>query len=174
MISSGHSSWLAQNLGIWFHNRGCHLPRFELASAECSILCLLLNMCSRCSAARCQTELLAVTWTGSPTASPKSLAKLASSRHPEHGQRLAGYVGNPYLIALRQRFSVPISTGGAKSAPSPPRPAAWRGSRRQGIDCVRYFAYAKFVIFEGHWIDSKRLQRLWSAVSLAGSDLRTG
>src|SRR5437660_8714510 len=93
MISSRHSSWLAQNLGIWFHNRGCRLPRFELASAECSILCLLLNMCSRCSAARCQTELLAVTWTGSPTASPKSLAKLASSRHPEHGQRLAGYVG---------------------------------------------------------------------------------
>src|ERR1700675_3189647 len=52
-------------------------------------------MCSRCSAARSQTELLAVTWTGSPTASPKSLAKLASSRHPEHGQRLAGYVGHP-------------------------------------------------------------------------------
>ena len=23
MISSGHSSWLAENLGIWFHNRGC-------------------------------------------------------------------------------------------------------------------------------------------------------
>src|SRR6266851_4347105 len=100
MISSGHSSWLAQNLGIWFHNRGCHLPRFELASAECSILCLLLNMCSRCSAARCQTELLAVTWTGSPTASPKSLAKLASSRHPEHGQRLAGYVRKPEVTRL--------------------------------------------------------------------------
>src|SRR5258708_4949717 len=94
MISSGHLSWLAQNLAIWFRNRGCRLPHFELASAECSILCLLLNMCSKRSAARCQTELLAVAWTGSPTASPKSLAKLASSRHPEHGQRLTGYVGN--------------------------------------------------------------------------------
>src|SRR6266849_6113232 len=83
--------------------------------------------------------------------------------------------GRPYAQYFPEaRLSVPISTGGAKSAPSPPRPAAWRGSRRQGIDCVRYFAYAKFVIFEGHWIDSKRLQRLWSAVSLAGSDLRTG
>ena len=29
MISSGHSSWLAQNLGIWFRNRGCRLPPFE-------------------------------------------------------------------------------------------------------------------------------------------------
>src|SRR5271167_5232019 len=96
MISSGSLSWLAQNLGIWFRNRECRLPHFELASAECSILCLLLNMCSRCSAARCQTELLAVAWTGSPTASPKSFEKLASSRHPEHGQRLTGYVGNPF------------------------------------------------------------------------------
>jgi len=52
------------------------------------------------------------------------------------------------------------------------RSAAWRGSRHQGIECVRYFAYAKFVIFEGRWRDSKRLQRLWSAVSLAGFDLR--
>src|SRR5580704_10175839 len=107
MISSGHSSWLAQNLGIWFRNRGCRLPHFELASAECSILCLLLNMCSRCSAARCQTELLAVAWTGSPTASPKYLAKLASSRHHEHGQRLTGYVGYTEVI---QDGSVRIST----------------------------------------------------------------
>src|SRR5258707_14994689 len=98
MISSGHLSWLAQNLAIWFRNRGCRLPHFELASAECSILCLLLNMCSKRSAARCQTELLAVAWTGSPTASPKSLAKLASSRHPEHGQRLTGYVGKPETL----------------------------------------------------------------------------
>ena len=29
MISSGHLSWLAQNLGILFHNRGCRLSRFE-------------------------------------------------------------------------------------------------------------------------------------------------
>src|SRR5271169_63674 len=97
MISSGSLSWLAQNLGIWFRNRECRLPHCELASAECSILCLLLNMCSRCSAARCQTELLAVAWTGSPTASPKSLEKLASSRHPEHGQRLTGYVDDSGL-----------------------------------------------------------------------------
>src|ERR1700730_18475416 len=107
MISSGHLSWLAQNLGIWFRNRGCRLPQFELASAECSILCLLLNMCSKRSAARCQTELLAVAWTGSPTASPKSLAKLASSRHSEHGQRLTGYVDNSELIAkVRYRTNV--------------------------------------------------------------------
>jgi len=45
-------------------------------------------------------------------------------------------------------------------------------ARATGIECVRYFAYAKFVIFEGRWRDSKRLQRLWSAVSLAGFDLR--
>src|SRR5580700_1066454 len=98
MISSGSLSWLAQNLGIWFRNRECRLPHFELASAECSILCLLLNMCSRCSVARCQTEPLAVAWTGSPTASPKSSEKLASSRHPEHGQRLTGYVGYADVI----------------------------------------------------------------------------
>src|SRR6201984_1550875 len=99
MISSGSLSWLTQNPGIWFPSRRCRPPHFELASAECSILCLLLNMCSRCSAARCQTELLAVAWTGSPTASPKYLAKLASSRHPEHGQRLTGYVRHPTRIA---------------------------------------------------------------------------
>src|SRR5437773_2359322 len=104
MISSGHSSWLAQNLGTWFRNRGCRLPHFERASAECSILCLLLNKCSRCSAARSQTELLAVASTASPTASPKSLAKPASSRHPEHGQRLAGYVDKPSIIG-KVRFA---------------------------------------------------------------------
>src|SRR6266446_3018679 len=98
MIFSGNSSWPAQNLAILFRNRRYRPRHFELASAECSILCLLLNMCSRCSAARCQTELLAVAWTGSPTASPKSLTKRASSRHPESGQRLAGYVGNPEVI----------------------------------------------------------------------------
>ena len=35
MISSGNSSWLAQNLGILFRSRECRLPRFELASTEC-------------------------------------------------------------------------------------------------------------------------------------------
>ena len=55
----------------------------------------LHNMCSRCSVARCQTALLAFASTGSPTASPKSSSKRASSRRPEHGQRLTGYVGKP-------------------------------------------------------------------------------
>src|SRR5260370_1510172 len=125
MISSGHSSWLAQNLGIWFRNRGCRLPHFELASAECSILCLLLNMCSKRSAARCQTELLAVAWTGSPTASPKSLAKLASSRHPEHGQRLTGYVGKPYMFVLKPTLTVSALSGLSRpqySSPAEPLP----------------------------------------------------
>src|SRR6266404_5891839 len=99
MIFSGNSSWLAQNLAILFRNRRCRPPHFELAWAECSILFLLLNMCSRCSVARCQTELLAVAWTGSPTASQKSLAKRASSRHHESGQRLAGYVAKPSICS---------------------------------------------------------------------------
>src|SRR6267143_5170988 len=55
-------------------------------------------MCSKCPVARCQTELLAVASTASPTASPKSSSKRASLRHPESGQRLAGYVGDPEVI----------------------------------------------------------------------------
>jgi hypothetical protein len=35
-------------------------------------------------------------------ASAKSSEKRASSRRSENGQRLTGYVGNPYLITLRQ------------------------------------------------------------------------
>src|SRR5580704_11064866 len=46
-------------------------------------------MCSRCFAARYQTALLAVASTASPTGSPKSSVKPASSQHPENGQRLA-------------------------------------------------------------------------------------
>jgi len=49
---------------------------------------------------RCQTDLLAVSSTASPTASPKSLAKRASSRHPESGQRLAGNARDPAGIAV--------------------------------------------------------------------------
>src|SRR5438045_320123 len=51
-------------------------------------------MCWRCSVVRCQTDLLAVASTASPTALAKSLAKRASSRHPENGQRLAGNADN--------------------------------------------------------------------------------
>jgi hypothetical protein len=39
--------------------------------------------------------------TGSPTASPKSLSKRASSRRPENGQRLAGNVGLPDIRRAR-------------------------------------------------------------------------
>ncbi len=50
--------------------------------------------CSTCARnvppRRCQTVLLAVASTGSPTASPKSSPKRANSRRPENGQRLAG------------------------------------------------------------------------------------
>src|SRR6516162_1102938 len=67
---------------------------------ECSILCSLLNMCSKCFVGLCQTVLLAVASTGSPTASPKSSSKRASSRRPESGQRLAGKADNAELIPL--------------------------------------------------------------------------
>src|SRR5437667_4605322 len=52
-------------------------------------------MCSKCSAVNYHTVLLAFAWTVSPTASPKSSEKRASSRRPENGQRLAGNVGEP-------------------------------------------------------------------------------
>jgi hypothetical protein len=45
------------------------------------------------------TVLLAFALTVSPTASPKSSEKRASSRRPENGQRLAGNVGNQEVIA---------------------------------------------------------------------------
>jgi hypothetical protein len=43
---------------------------------------------------------LAVTSTDSSTASPKSSAKRASSRHPENGQRLADNVGKQEVTIL--------------------------------------------------------------------------
>jgi len=45
------------------------------------------------------------------------------------------------------------------------RSAAWRGSRHQGLNAF-VLRLREIVIFEGRWRDSKRLQRLWSAVSL--------
>src|SRR5712664_4094557 len=57
-------------------------------------------MFSKCSVVNYHTVLLAFASTVSPTASPKSSEKLASSRRPENGQRLAGNVGNPYLTGL--------------------------------------------------------------------------
>src|SRR5713226_10197308 len=54
-------------------------------------------MCSKCSAVNYHTVLLAFALTVSPTASPKSSEKRASSRRPENGQRLAGNVGNPEI-----------------------------------------------------------------------------
>ncbi len=62
----------------------------ERASMVWSILCSLLNMCSRCFAGHCQTTLLGTASTASPTGSPKSLPKRATSRRPENGQRLVG------------------------------------------------------------------------------------
>ena len=44
-------------------------------------------MCSKCSVVNYHTVLLAFTLTVSPTASPKSSEKRASSRRPENGQR---------------------------------------------------------------------------------------
>src|SRR5436190_22220006 len=55
-------------------------------------------MCSKCSAVNYHTVLLAFAWTVSPTASPKSSEKRASSRRPENGQRLAGNVGNTEVM----------------------------------------------------------------------------
>src|SRR6266481_1625268 len=52
-------------------------------------------MCSRCFAGRYQTALLAVASTASPTGSPKSSVKPATSRHPENGQRLAANADYP-------------------------------------------------------------------------------
>src|SRR5216684_1559612 len=52
-------------------------------------------MCSRCFAEPYQTALLAVASTASPTGSPKSSVKPASSRHPENGQRLAANADHP-------------------------------------------------------------------------------
>src|SRR4029077_8269652 len=59
-------------------------------------------MRSKCSVVNYHTVLLAFALTVSPTASPKSSEKRASSRRPENGKRLTGNVDNPYLIALRQ------------------------------------------------------------------------
>src|SRR5436309_1872973 len=52
-------------------------------------------MCSRCFAGRYQKALLAVASTTSPTGSPKSSVKPASSQHPENGQRLAANADHP-------------------------------------------------------------------------------
>jgi hypothetical protein len=57
-------------------------------------------MCSKCFVAHYQTAPLAVASTGSPIGSPKSLSKRANSAHPEHGQRLAGYVGFRYVTEI--------------------------------------------------------------------------
>src|SRR6266404_5403567 len=77
-------------------------------------------MCSRCFAGRYQTALLAVASTASPTGSPKSSVKPATSRHPENGQRLAANAEYPFLVCLstilanhgasglRGRLSMPI------------------------------------------------------------------
>src|SRR5258708_17053242 len=58
-------------------------------------------MCSKCSVVNYHTVLLAFALTVSPTASPKSSEKRASSRRPENGQRLAGNVGYTEVIQKR-------------------------------------------------------------------------
>ena len=71
----------------------CRPHAFELASLESLILCSRLNLCWRCSAARCQRPSRFAS-TGSPTASSRSSTKRANSR-PESGHRLAGYARHP-------------------------------------------------------------------------------
>src|SRR6266446_8649514 len=65
-------------------------------------------MFSKCSVVNYHTVLLAFASTVSPTASPKSSEKLASSRRPENGQRLAGNVGNPETIQKRGSMIVTL------------------------------------------------------------------
>src|SRR5260370_38410459 len=55
-------------------------------------------MFSKCSVVNYHTVLLAFASTVSPTASPKSSEKRASSRRPENGQRLAGNVDYTEVI----------------------------------------------------------------------------
>src|SRR5207244_8196899 len=65
-----------------------------------SILCALLNMCSRCFVAPFQTESLAVASIDSPTDSAKFSAKRESSLHPENGHRLAANVAKTNLYGF--------------------------------------------------------------------------
>src|SRR5215831_20033517 len=75
MISCGRSGWLAQNLAMLLGIPAYRRSHFERGLAECSILCLLFSLSSRCFVMRCQTELPWIAWTGPPTASPKCYAK---------------------------------------------------------------------------------------------------
>jgi len=83
------------NPGILFPSQRCRPHAFELASMESSILCSLLNMCWRCSTARCHTAVLVLASIASQTGSARFSAKRASSAPPENGQRLAGYARHP-------------------------------------------------------------------------------
>src|SRR5467141_3415499 len=73
---------------------------------ESSILCSLLNMCWRCSAAPCHTAVLVLASIASQTGSPRFSAKRASSAPPENGQRLAGYADNTEVEQLDQHCAV--------------------------------------------------------------------
>src|SRR5260370_41211629 len=64
-------------------------------------------MCSKCSVVNYHTVLLAFALTVSPTASPKSSEKRASSRRPENGQRLAGNVGNSEVRPVGHAREIP-------------------------------------------------------------------
>src|SRR5260370_35754360 len=70
-------------------------------------------MCSKCSVVNYHTVLLAFALTVSPTASPKSSEKRASSRRPENGQRLAGNVGNSEVMVGAAFFDLDKSKGWA-------------------------------------------------------------
>jgi hypothetical protein len=74
--------------------------------------CSLLNMCSKGSVVNYHTVLLAFASTVSLTALPKSSQKRASSRRPENGQRLTGYVAySSTTIAPAQGFgSMPMQS----------------------------------------------------------------
>src|SRR5260221_9132856 len=64
-------------------------------------------MCSKCSVVNSHTVLLAFALPVSPTASPKSSEKRASSRRPENGQRLAGNVGNSEVRPVGHAREIP-------------------------------------------------------------------
>src|SRR5215472_16063152 len=75
MVSCGRSGRLAQNLAMLLGIPAYRRSHFERGLAECSILCLLFRLSSRCFVMRCQTELPWIARTGTPTASPKCYAK---------------------------------------------------------------------------------------------------
>src|SRR6267378_3363356 len=109
-------------------------------------------MCSRCFAGRYQTAVLAVASTASPTGSPKSSVKPASSRHPENGQRLAANADNSVLFVGATNLIPPVSTSSL---------AAGRHNRKNQLNrSIKVEVKKKhipfgwnFSCFAAHWIE---------------------